>query len=42
VQSGDTLTTIAAQFGTTAQAIAAANGITVSTVINVGDVLIIP
>lgn len=43
VQSGDTLTTIAAKFpGTTAAAIAAANRITLSTILNVGQVLIIP
>lgn len=42
VQLGDTLSTIAAKFKTTAQAIADANGITVSTVINVGQLLIIP
>ena len=42
VQLGDTLTTIAAKFGTTAAAIAAANGITLDTIINVGQVLIIP
>jgi nucleoid-associated protein YgaU len=41
VQSGDTLNEIAARFGTTAQAIMAANGLT-SDVINVGQVLIIP
>ena len=42
VQLGDTLSTIAARFGTTATAIAAANGISLSTVINVGQRLIIP
>jgi len=42
VRSGDTLTTIAAQFGTTAQAIAEANGITLGTILDVGQVLIIP
>lgn len=42
VQSGDTLTTIAAKFGTTAQAIAAANGIKVSDTLNIGQRLIIP
>ena len=42
VQAGDKLNTIAAQFGTTAAAIAAANGIAVNDTINVGQVLIIP
>jgi LysM repeat protein len=42
VQPNDTLNGIAARFGTTAAAIAAANGITVNTIINVGQVLIIP
>jgi hypothetical protein len=41
VQEGDTLNEIATQFGTTAQAIRNANGITGDT-INVGQVLIIP
>jgi LysM domain len=41
VQSGDTLNEIAQRFGTTAQAIMAANGLT-SDVIQVGQVLIIP
>jgi LysM repeat protein len=41
VQLGDTLNDIAARFGTTAQAIRDANGITGDT-INVGQVLIIP
>ena len=41
VQQGDTLNEIATQFGTTAQAIRNANGITGDT-INVGQVLIIP
>jgi len=41
VQQGDTLNEIATQFGTTAQAIRDANGITGDT-INVGQVLIIP
>jgi hypothetical protein len=41
VQAGDTLNEIAARFGTTAQAIMQANGLT-SDVINVGQVLIIP
>lgn len=41
VQSGDTLNAIAAQFGTTAQAIMEANGLT-STEIQVGQRLIIP
>jgi hypothetical protein len=41
VKQGDTLNGIAALFGTTAQAIKAANGLTSDT-INVGQVLIIP
>ncbi len=42
VQAGDTLSLIAAKFGTTAQAIANANGIALNSVINIGQVLIIP
>lgn len=42
VQQGDTLNDIAQRFGTTAQAIASANGIGVNDVIDPGDVLIIP
>jgi LysM repeat protein len=42
VQKNDTLSTIAARFGTTAAAVAAANGITLSAVLNIGQVLIIP
>lgn len=42
VQEGDTLSDIAAQFGTTPDAIAAANGIAADTPINPGDELIIP
>lgn len=41
VQSGDTLNLIASRFGTTAQAIMAANGLT-NDIIQVGQVLIIP
>ena len=41
VQPGDTLNEIATRFGTTAQAIRDANGITGDT-INVGQQLIIP
>lgn len=41
VQQGDTLNVIAARYGTTAQAIMDANGLT-SDVINIGQVLIIP
>jgi len=42
VQSGDSLNGIAAKFGTNAAAIAAANGITLSTTLRVGQTLIIP
>jgi len=42
VQSGDTLNEIAQRFGTTASAIAAANGINVNDTIDPGQVLIIP
>jgi LysM repeat protein len=42
VQLNDTLNSIARQFGTTAAAIAAANGIGVNDPINIGQVLIIP
>ena len=42
VQNGDTLSAIAAKFGTTVKAIAEANGITDVRVIHVGQVLIIP
>jgi putative chitinase len=42
VQPGDTLSGIAQQFGTTTQAIAAANNITDPTLINVGQTLTIP
>lgn len=42
VRSGDTLGTIAARFGTTVKAIAAANGITNTRLIHPGQVLIIP
>jgi LysM repeat protein len=41
VQAGDTLNLIAQRFGTTAEAIQAANGLT-GTEINIGQVLIIP
>jgi LysM repeat protein len=41
VQAGDTLNAIAARFGTTAQAIRDANGLT-SDIIQVGQILIIP
>jgi len=41
VQSGDTLSVIAARFGTTVDAIRAANGLTTD-IINIGQVLIIP
>jgi len=42
VQQGDTLNLIASRYGTTAQAIADANGIKVTDTINTGQVLIIP
>ena len=42
VKKGDTLSSIAAQFGTTAQAIANASGIKVTDTINPGQVLTIP
>lgn len=42
VQRNDTLNGIALTFGTTAQAIAAANGIKVTDTLNIGQVLIIP
>lgn len=41
MKQGDTLNLIAQQFGTTVEAIQAANGLT-GTEINVGQVLIIP
>jgi LysM domain len=42
VQEGDSLGSIAAQFGTTAEAIQAANGISNPNVITIGQVLVIP
>jgi LysM repeat protein len=42
VQEGDTLSTIAAQFGTSVAALQRANGLGSSDVINVGQVLVIP
>ena len=42
VQAGDTLSSIAGQFGTTAEAIAQANAIADPTQLEVGQVLIIP
>jgi LysM repeat protein len=42
VRSGDTLSGIATKFGTTAKAIAALNGISVSTTLHAGQVLKIP
>lgn len=42
VKSGDTLSAIAARFGTTSRAIAELNGITVSTILHAGDILRIP
>ena len=42
VQEGDTLGSIAQQFGTTSQAIQAANGISDPNVITIGQVLVIP
>jgi LysM repeat protein len=42
VRSGDTLSAIAARYGTTSRAIADLNGITVSTTLHIGQVLKIP
>jgi LysM repeat protein len=42
VASGDSLAAIAAQFGVSQQALAAANNITNPNVIEVGQVLVIP
>ena len=42
VRSGDTLSGIAADYGTTARAIAALNGITVNSTLHIGQVLKIP
>jgi LysM repeat protein len=42
VKPGDTLTAIAAKFGTTVAAIVAANNITNPNLISVGQVLVIP
>jgi hypothetical protein len=42
VQEGDTLSAIAGRFGTTVEAIQAANGLGESDVINIGQVLVIP
>ena len=42
VQAGDVLGVIAKQFGTTIEAIAAANGITNTNLIRIGDELMIP
>jgi LysM repeat protein len=42
VKSGDTLSAIAAKFGTTSRAIADLNGISVSTTLHIGQVLKIP
>jgi LysM repeat protein len=42
VKSGDTLSAIAADFGTTARAIATLNGIAVSSTLHIGQVLKIP
>ena len=42
VRSGDTLSSIAARYGTTVKALAAANGITDVRTIHVGQVLVIP
>ena len=42
VQSGDTLSAIAARYGTSAQALARANGISVTSAIRPGDRLLIP
>lgn len=42
VQSGDTLSTIAAKFGITWEALAAANGLTARSVLQIGQMLVIP
>ena len=42
VQEGDTLALIAQQFGTTVEALSAANGIEDPNEIVIGDVLVIP
>jgi LysM repeat protein len=42
VQSGDTLAAIAVRFGTSVEAIQAANGIADTDVILIGQVLVIP
>jgi LysM repeat protein len=42
VQSKDTLSSIAARFHTTVAALAAANGITNTRIIHVGQMLVIP
>lgn len=42
VKSGDSLSAIAAEFGTTARAIATLNGITISSTLHIGQVLKIP
>jgi LysM repeat protein len=42
VQEGDTLSAIATRFGTTVEAIQAANGLGEADVINIGQVLVIP
>lgn len=42
VKSGDTLSAIAAEFGTTSRAIAQLNGITVNSILRIGQVLKIP
>jgi len=41
-QAGDSLSTIAARFGVTVQALMAANGLTNPNLVNVGQVLVIP
>jgi cell wall-associated NlpC family hydrolase len=42
VQPGDTLSSIAARFGTTAEALATANGLSLSAILQVGQVLTVP
>lgn len=41
-QAGDSLSSIAARFGVTTQALMAANGLSNPNLINIGQVLVIP